>query len=179
MKKVVIFTLAMVLALSSFAFALLNDNDKNAVALFGAQAATSGGENTFVSKPTEVQGNAIAGDQAATNGGVNVSVKDALNNDHFGADNRSNYNNDNRTGSNLDNTYNIVDNAVLANVNLATTLGTFAEQENTMSFRKTQESEIRGSFNDATGVSNVNSAAGNMNNQAAFTTIKIGSIGGK
>ncbi len=46
-----------------------------------------------------------------------------------------------------------------------------------ISFSKTQNAEIEGSFNHATGVSNVNSAAGNLNNQTAYTTISIGSIG--
>ena len=47
----------------------------------------------------------------------------------------------------------------------------------TNSFRKTQSGEFDGSFNHATGVSNANAAGGNLNNQTAFTTISIGSIG--
>ncbi len=174
MKKLVIFTLAMVLV-SSMAFAVANEN---AVALLG-QAATTGGENTAI----DAQGNPVAvnGSQAATNGGANFAVDDSLNNNKAAfnggqiagrdtnPDNRSNYNND----------Y-IVDNAILANVNVAgLAFQPGLDQDGRISFRKTQESDVEGSFNHATGVSNVNSAAGNMNNQTAFTKISIGSIGGR
>ena len=70
--------------------------------------------------------------------------------------------------------YNIVDNAVLANVN--TNYQTLPLS--TINFTKNQHAEISGSFHDYNGVSNTNSAAGNMNNQKAFTAISIGSIGG-
>ena len=48
---------------------------------------------------------------------------------------------------------------------------------NHMDFHKTQSTEIEGSFQNYNGVSNTNSAAGNMNSQKAFTSISIGSIG--
>ena len=41
--------------------------------------------------------------------------------------------------------------------------------------QKTQEAEING-FNHSSGVVNINSAAGNLNNQTAFTTIAIGNM---
>ena len=63
MKKLVIFTLAMVLV-SSMAFAVANEN---AVALLG-QAATTGGENT---DRCAGQSGCCERRQAATNGGTN------------------------------------------------------------------------------------------------------------
>ena len=40
--------------------------------------------------------------------------------------------------------------------------------------KQTQKAEINGSFNRSNGVANVNMAAGNLNNQTAFTTISPG-----
>lgn len=164
MKKLVIFTLAMVL-LSSMAFAFVDNNDENAIAALGAQAASTGGENTAI----DAQGNPVAvkGSNAATNGATIDNSKTDL---KF-SNEQSNMFNDNKT-------YNIVDNAVLANVNVAgLAFQPGLEQEGRIDFRKTQSAEIDGSFNHATGVNNVNSAAGNMNSQKAFTTISIGKVG--
>ena len=58
--------------------------------------------------------------------------------------------------------YYVVDNAILANVNVKDD-SFFGAQTGSIRFNKSQEAEIDGSFNDATGVSNVNSAAGNLN----------------
>ena len=131
MKKLVMFTLAMVVCLSGTAFAVLNDNNvavatddrpavaidaqKAATAAFGAQSATTGGENEYTNVDVDK-------DVRVTK--TDVEVKDTLNNnkvafDHgqiagrdTSPDNRSNYNNDNKQ-------YYVVDNAILANVNVA------------------------------------------------------------
>jgi hypothetical protein len=73
--------------------------------------------------------------------------------------------------------YYIVDNAILANVNVKDD-SFFGAQTGSIRFFKSQHAEISGSFNFADGVSNTNSAAGNLNKQSASTTIAIGSIGG-
>jgi hypothetical protein len=181
MKKLVLFTLVLVVCLSGSAFALLNDNNvavatddapavaidaqKAATAAFGAQSATTGGENEY----TDV-------DVTKTKTDVDVKVEDSLNNNKVALDNGKiagrDVNPDNR--SNYDNNY-IVDNAILANVNVAREFED--DISNRISFSKSQHAEMEGSFNHATGVSNVNSAAGNMNSQTAYTAISIGSIG--
>ena len=71
----------------------------------------------------------------------------------------------------------VVDNAVLANVNVE---GCFpCPFSPSTSIRASKLKSMR-AFNNYNGVSNTNSAAGNLNNQTAYTSIKVGSgsIGG-
>ena len=42
--------------------------------------------------------------------------------------------------------------------------------------QRTQKAKITGSFNNSNGVANANVAAGNLQNQAAFTTLALGGI---
>jgi hypothetical protein len=101
---------------------------------------------------------------------VDVAVKDSLNNNKIATQNA-------QIGDRYDNhTINVVDNAILANVNVSTP-GTLTTPDNDINFTKSQHSEIGCSFRDYNGVSNTNAATGNLNSQKAFTSISIGSIG--
>jgi hypothetical protein len=198
MKKLVCFTVAMVFALAipMMAIADVTSDDGSATALKGGVAVAV--------DDISVQGNALAKGNAATNGGEIDNSKDIDVNKNTAekgsnlalqggeidnskeitvnkveaekgstvatqggridnsVDNRSNYDND----------Y-IVDNAVLKNVNIHPD----EEFKTKITFIKTQKAEVNGSFHDYNGVSNTNSAAGNMNNQTAYTSVSIGSIG--
>ena len=125
MKKLVMFTLVLVVCLSGSAFALLNDN---AVAVDDSQAASDTGTNVAVDASKAAT--AAFGAQSATSGGTNVNVdkdvditktdvevKDVLNNLRYQSDNIDNRV-DNRQNYNNDNSVNVVDNAILANVNV-------------------------------------------------------------
>ena len=163
-------TLVLVVCLSGTAFAILNDDavavngsqaasddgvnvdasEEPRLLPIGAQSATTGGKNTAVDVDvdTDVQGNAVAtkGAQAATNGGRNLNVEDALNN------NKVAFNGGQIAGrdTNPDNrTYNVVDNAILANVNVAGGAPVaYTPSNGAMTFTKSQTAEISGSFNE-------------------------------
>lgn len=167
MKKVVVFTLAMVLAFSCAAFAFADDNDTvpvaaalgfatdaNAAAADGNVAQQAFQVNTDVKTDDILSNNKVA--VATDNGQVAgaVAAKD-----------------DAQVGTNFDNIY-VVDNAILANVNVKDD-SFFGSQNGRNSFFKSQHAEVGGSFNFASGVSNVNSAAGNLNSQSAATSIGV------
>ncbi len=192
MKKLVMFTLVLVVCLSGSAFALLNDNavavddgssrirqwrqcrcvQKPRLLRLGAQSATTGGTNVMQTLMWTCSKNvATKGSQAATNGGL-LSVDDTLNNMRYKAAIVDRDNNPNNRSSTDNRGYNIVDNAILANVNVKDD-SFLGPQTGTITFIKSQHAEIDGSFNRATGVSNINSAAGNFNTQTAATVISV------
>jgi hypothetical protein len=120
---------------------------------------------------------------------VDVDVKDALNNNKLavggvspdtgqiaGRDtaplNTSSYNNNTNQG----NAYlqvDIVDNNILANVNVEGVGGNLLTPTQNINFTKGQHAETAGSFQTFNGVSNVNSAAGGLNTANAYTSISV------
>ena len=70
----------------------------------------------------------------------------------------------------------VVDNAILANVNVEHKAGDIQFPHQAITFHKTQHAEISSSFHDYNGVANVNSIAGTMNTANAYTTISTGNL---
>jgi hypothetical protein len=196
MKKLVMFTLAIVFALGvpMMAFGqgffpvtpLVDDVDHNAVAVDQAVAVAAD-----VDVDINKDFNSHNDTHVNANKEVHVNAnKENLNN--FQPRNSHNFNNDNSV-----NTY-VVDNNILANVNIAAAdkkghdgggrpdaqLAAFpfpqpeeeccpeVSQTNTLTQFKTQSASIAG-FNCATGVSNANAAGGNLNAQTAYTTVGV------
>jgi hypothetical protein len=189
MKKLVIFTLAMLLAFSGAALAQPSHHD--------------GGDDAALLNVEDVDVNvATKGAVQATQGGtIDQSKRFDSNDNNSIRDSRSDYNNFQPTNSLNDNSKNlyVVDNNILANVNIAAAdkkshhggqdgldpqLAAFpfpqpeeeccpeVSQTNTLTQFKTQSASIAG-FNCATGVSNANAAGGNLNAQTAYTTVGV------
>ena len=167
--------------MSGTAFALLNDNNvavgygcciplsqcdaqKAATAAFGAQSATTGGENEFTDVDVRTKGHHRR--RRETDALNNLSDVTAM------QQSDNNFNNDNSNQRQR-----LMSSTTPSWLTSMWHPDSRSHPSNHINFTKNQTAEIEGSFNDATGVSNVNSAAGNMNNQTAFTTISIGSIG--
>ena len=180
MKKLVALTAVMVFAVVGMAFAddILSDNivpvavdhsvavSANNNKLLSPDVNVDVKDNRFFSPDTniEVEGNRLFSPD------TKVEVENSLNGNTLVSGHGQVGNN-----SNQHNLY-VVDNAVLANVNVE---GAFLPFQ-PINFNKSQHAEIDQSFHDYNGVSNTNSAAGNLNNQTAYTSIKVGSgsIGG-
>jgi hypothetical protein len=219
MKKLVCFTLAMVFVLAGVAIAQPNHHQSNdefngnlsknivPLALGTDSVAVSANNNKVASPDIEVNDNNvrwqspnIETDDVLSNNKVKVATDQAqlgVQNASGGGVNAGRDTNP-QNQSNFQNRY-IVDNAVLANVNVCCddkkgprpTNGGMQEfrgqggyddpkkddccpaVSQTNTFNKTQKGEIGGSFNRATGVSNANAAGGNMNAQTAYTTIGV------
>ena len=96
-----------------------------------------------------------------------------------GRDTAPNNNNSYNNNTNQGNAYlqvDIVDNNVLANVNVERAGGALTNPVQTINFTKDQHAETKGSFQSFNGVSNVNSGAGSLNTTNAYTTISTGSL---
>ena len=214
MKKLVIFTVVMVLALAGATFAQTTveaNNNTIPIALgSGATAVavpvddslnhnnvnTSTGSinNTKTNTDVDVKLKNSLNDNTVNSGTINnqktdVDVKDALNNNKValggtGTDsgqiagrdthpiNTDSYN-DNSNQNNPITEIIVVDNAILANVNVEQAAGDLVTPNQTITFNKTQHAEINNSFTNYNGVANVNSIAGNMNTANAYTTIAV------
>jgi len=153
--------------------------------------------NNTVNSPTtdvDVKLKNSLNDNTVNSGTINnqktdVDVKDALNNNKValggtGTDsgqiagrdthpiNTDSYN-DNSNQNNPITEIIVVDNAILANVNVEQAAGDLVTPNQTITFNKTQHAEINNSFTNYNGVANVNSIAGNMNTANAYTTIAV------
>ena len=180
MKKLVVLTAVMVFAVAGMAFAddFLSDNivpvavnDSVAVSANNNKMASPDvdvdvNNNRILSPDTKIE----VKDNRFLSPDTNIEVEHSLNGNTLVSDHGQVGNN-----SNQHNLY-IVDNAVLANVNVDDAILPFQP----INFHKSQHAEIDDSFHNYNGVSNTNSAAGNLNNQTAYTSIKVGSgsIGG-